>query len=90
VFRVGGSNGVFPVRQYPRWWLTAILEQPPSWNDGAVARNPCVSWAFLFFAVNKCVYSRDDGNTVISTAGGCGITELSVAVNISQKSQNMH
>jgi len=24
------------------------LEQPPSWNDGVVARNPCVSWAFLF------------------------------------------
>ena len=20
----------------------------PSWNDGAVTRNPCVSWAFLF------------------------------------------
>ena len=20
----------------------------PSWNDGAVARNPCVSWAFLY------------------------------------------
>jgi len=25
----------------------AILEQPPSLNDGAVARNPGVSWAFL-------------------------------------------
>jgi len=36
------------VRQYPRRWMTAILEQPPSWNDGTVARNPCVSWAFLF------------------------------------------
>jgi len=24
----------------------------PSWNDGAVARNPCVSWAFLFGAGN--------------------------------------
>jgi len=21
----------------------------PSWNDGAVARNPCVSWDFLFY-----------------------------------------
>jgi len=39
---------LFPVRQYPRWRLTAILEQPPSWNDGAVARNPCVIWAFLY------------------------------------------
>ena len=26
----------------------AISEQPPSLNDGAVARNPGVSWAFLF------------------------------------------
>jgi len=23
----------------------------PSWNDGAVARNPCVSWTFLYY---KC------------------------------------
>jgi len=37
------------------------LEQPPSWNDGAVARNPCVSWAFLWCLVQlKSVvyYSR--------------------------------
>jgi len=27
------------------------LELPPSWNDGAVARNPGVSWAFLFLSV---------------------------------------
>jgi len=26
------------------------LELPPFWNDGAVARNPGVSWAFLFRA----------------------------------------
>jgi len=28
--------------------LTAILELPLSWNDSAVARNPGVSWAFLY------------------------------------------
>jgi len=27
------------------------LELPPSWNDSAVARNPGVSWAFLFSSV---------------------------------------
>jgi len=40
---------IFADRQNQIWWLTAILELPPSWNDGAVARNPGVSWAFLFW-----------------------------------------
>jgi len=38
---------IFADRQNQIWRLTAILELPPSWNDGAVARNPGVSWAFL-------------------------------------------
>jgi len=39
---------IFADRQNQIWRLTAILELPPSWNVGAVARNPGVSWAFLF------------------------------------------
>ena len=36
----------------------AILEQP-SWNDGAVARNPCVSWAFLLVMELESTQSSD-------------------------------
>ena len=49
----GSANrmAIFADRQNQRWRLTAILELPPSWNDGAVARNPGVSWAFLFLYI---------------------------------------
>jgi len=45
------------------------LEQPPSWNDGAVASNPCVSWAFL--SVNGALQmvpddDDDDDDDVLS------------------------
>jgi len=39
----------------------AILEQPPSLNDGAIARNPGVSWAFLSVnGVLQIVSDADD------------------------------
>ena len=47
--------------------MTAILEQPPSWNDGAVARNPCISWAFLLPLMHQNAFG---GRALPGPAGG--------------------
>jgi len=44
-FQADGSNGAISGS------IKSKMEADgrPSWNDGAVARKPCVRWAFLFF-----------------------------------------
>ena len=41
-----------------------ILELPPSWNDGAVARNPGVSWAFLCWLLGMAAKVKNRRHSV--------------------------
>jgi len=44
---IGGSNGAISGSIMSKMAADGHLGIAPSWNDGAVARDPCVSWAFL-------------------------------------------